>query len=126
MGFNFLPLHSFPPKPLSLQFGFKKWKSHVTARPWEDRSEIVKELYSDLNVIRGSGGGGPWGQAWLVAVWIWAAAGDNGPSWCLPSRRVHADLWQCPLPAALWMVALAPLRPRGCRDVHHHRGGSLW
>ncbi|NWY66242.1 VNX1 protein, partial [Erithacus rubecula] len=38
------------------KFGFKKWKSHVTARPWEDRSEIVKELYSDLNVIRGSAG----------------------------------------------------------------------
>ncbi|NXO79453.1 VNX1 protein, partial [Sitta europaea] len=38
------------------KFGFKKWKSHVTARPWEDRSEIVKELYSDLNVVRGSGG----------------------------------------------------------------------
>ncbi|NXN31593.1 VNX1 protein, partial [Nycticryphes semicollaris] len=39
------------------KFGFKKWKSHVTARPWEDRSEIVKELYSDLNIIRGSGAG---------------------------------------------------------------------
>ncbi|NWU98094.1 VNX1 protein, partial [Upupa epops] len=38
------------------KFGFKKWKGHVTERPWEDRSEIVKELYSDLNVIRGSGG----------------------------------------------------------------------
>ncbi|XP_048790539.1 uncharacterized protein LOC125688440 isoform X2 [Lagopus muta] len=38
------------------KFGFKKWKSHITARPWEDRSEIVKELYSDLNVIRGPGG----------------------------------------------------------------------
>ncbi|XP_025946892.1 putative cation exchanger C521.04c [Apteryx rowi] len=38
------------------KFGFKKWKSHVTARPWEDRSEIVKELYSDLNVIKGPGG----------------------------------------------------------------------
>ncbi|XP_054844987.1 uncharacterized protein LOC129336045 [Eublepharis macularius] len=37
-------------------FGFKKWKSHVTARPWEDRSEIVKELYSDLNVIKSSAG----------------------------------------------------------------------
>ncbi|XP_030435566.1 putative cation exchanger C521.04c isoform X1 [Gopherus evgoodei] len=34
------------------KFGFKKWKSHVTARPWEDRSEIVKELYSDLNVVK--------------------------------------------------------------------------
>ncbi|XP_025900099.1 low affinity vacuolar monovalent cation/H(+) antiporter-like [Nothoprocta perdicaria] len=38
------------------KFGFKKWKSHVTERPWEDRSEIVKELYSDLNVIKGSAG----------------------------------------------------------------------
>ncbi|XP_069765423.1 cation/H+ exchanger protein 1 isoform X2 [Narcine bancroftii] len=34
------------------KFGFKKWKSHVTQRPWEDRSAIVKELYSDLNVIK--------------------------------------------------------------------------
>ncbi|XP_029472481.1 putative cation exchanger C521.04c isoform X2 [Rhinatrema bivittatum] len=38
------------------KFGFKKWKSHVTERPWEDRSEIVKELYSDLNVLKGSVG----------------------------------------------------------------------
>lgn len=51
----------FTQKNPFLQFGFKKWKSHVTARPWEDRSEIVKELYSDLNVIRGHGGGWFWG-----------------------------------------------------------------
>ncbi|XP_064359725.1 uncharacterized protein LOC112994261 [Dromaius novaehollandiae] len=38
------------------KFGFKKRKSHVTAWPWEDRLEIVKELYSDLNVIKGPGG----------------------------------------------------------------------
>ncbi|KAL8222515.1 UNVERIFIED_CONTAM: hypothetical protein K2H54_077162, partial [Gekko kuhli] len=37
-------------------FGFKKWKSHVTARPWANRSEIVKELYSDLNVIKSYAG----------------------------------------------------------------------
>ncbi|XP_042191323.1 cation/H+ exchanger protein 1 isoform X3 [Callorhinchus milii] len=37
------------------KFGFKKWKSHVTQRPWEDRSAIVKELYSDLNVLKHSG-----------------------------------------------------------------------
>ncbi|XP_053572354.1 uncharacterized protein LOC128662571 [Bombina bombina] len=36
------------------KFGFKKWKSHVTERPWEDRSEIVKELYSDLNTVKSS------------------------------------------------------------------------
>ncbi|KAG8440086.1 hypothetical protein GDO86_006034 [Hymenochirus boettgeri] len=34
------------------KFGFKKWKGHVTERPWEDRSEIVKELYSDLNIVK--------------------------------------------------------------------------
>ncbi|ESO88501.1 hypothetical protein LOTGIDRAFT_165642 [Lottia gigantea] len=28
-------------------FGFKKWKSHVTARPLSSRSEIVQDLYSD-------------------------------------------------------------------------------
>uniref|UniRef100_A0A3B5MSM2 Uncharacterized protein n=1 Tax=Xiphophorus couchianus TaxID=32473 RepID=A0A3B5MSM2_9TELE len=34
------------------RFGFRKWKSHVTARPFEDRSDVVKELYSELNVIK--------------------------------------------------------------------------
>lgn len=34
------------------QFGFRKWKSHVTERPFQDRSEVVKELYSELNVIK--------------------------------------------------------------------------
>uniref|UniRef100_A0A674C5E9 Cation/H+ exchanger protein 2 n=1 Tax=Salmo trutta TaxID=8032 RepID=A0A674C5E9_SALTR len=29
-----------------------KWKSHVTERPFEDRSDVVKELYSELNVIK--------------------------------------------------------------------------
>lgn len=62
MGFNFFPLYSSQKNLLCLQFGFKKWKSHVTERPWEDRSEIVKELYSDLNIVRGSAGGWPWGQ----------------------------------------------------------------
>uniref|UniRef100_A0A8C2XBJ7 Cation/H+ exchanger protein 2 n=1 Tax=Cyclopterus lumpus TaxID=8103 RepID=A0A8C2XBJ7_CYCLU len=34
------------------RFGFRKWKSHVTERPFEVRSEVVKELYSELNVIK--------------------------------------------------------------------------
>uniref|UniRef100_A0A3Q3X5A5 Uncharacterized protein n=1 Tax=Mola mola TaxID=94237 RepID=A0A3Q3X5A5_MOLML len=34
------------------RFGFRKWKSHVTERPFEDRSEVVKELYSELNLIK--------------------------------------------------------------------------
>lgn len=34
------------------QFGFRKWKSHVTERPFEDRSEVVKELYSELTYIK--------------------------------------------------------------------------
>uniref|UniRef100_A0A674NZI4 Cation/H+ exchanger protein 2 n=1 Tax=Takifugu rubripes TaxID=31033 RepID=A0A674NZI4_TAKRU len=34
------------------RFGFRKWKSHVTERPFEDRSEVVKELYSELTSIK--------------------------------------------------------------------------
>uniref|UniRef100_A0A3P9CT60 Cation/H+ exchanger protein 2 n=1 Tax=Maylandia zebra TaxID=106582 RepID=A0A3P9CT60_9CICH len=34
------------------RFGFRKWKSHVTERPFEGRSDVVKELYSELNVIK--------------------------------------------------------------------------
>ncbi|XP_059190494.1 uncharacterized protein LOC131972791 isoform X2 [Centropristis striata] len=34
------------------RFGFRKWKSHVTERPFEVRSEVVKELYSELNVTK--------------------------------------------------------------------------
>lgn len=34
------------------QFGFRKWKSHVTERPLEDRSEVVKELYSELTAVK--------------------------------------------------------------------------
>ncbi|XP_062339500.1 cation/H+ exchanger protein 1 isoform X1 [Osmerus eperlanus] len=34
------------------KFGFRKWKSHVTERPIEDRSDVVKELYSELNFVR--------------------------------------------------------------------------
>ncbi|XP_071005191.1 uncharacterized protein [Oncorhynchus clarkii lewisi] len=34
------------------RFGFRKWKSHVTERPFEDRSDVVKELYSELNAIK--------------------------------------------------------------------------
>ncbi|KAK2169720.1 hypothetical protein LSH36_7g02014 [Paralvinella palmiformis] len=28
-------------------FGFRKWKSHVTQRPLEERSELVQQLYKD-------------------------------------------------------------------------------
>uniref|UniRef100_A0A3B4BHD8 Uncharacterized protein n=1 Tax=Periophthalmus magnuspinnatus TaxID=409849 RepID=A0A3B4BHD8_9GOBI len=34
------------------RFGFRKWKSHVTERPFEGRSDVVKELYSELNVVK--------------------------------------------------------------------------
>ncbi|XP_013395905.1 putative cation exchanger C521.04c [Lingula anatina] len=32
-------------------FGFKKWKSHVTARPLADRSDIVKQLYAEQEKV---------------------------------------------------------------------------
>ncbi|XP_034542634.1 putative cation exchanger C521.04c [Notolabrus celidotus] len=38
------------------RFGFRKWKSHVTERPFEDRSEVVKELYSELKIIKPNSG----------------------------------------------------------------------
>ncbi|XP_075328721.1 cation/H+ exchanger protein 1 [Odontesthes bonariensis] len=34
------------------KFGFRKWKGNVTERPIEDRSEIIKELYTDLSVVK--------------------------------------------------------------------------
>ncbi|XP_040886289.1 cation/H+ exchanger protein 1 [Toxotes jaculatrix] len=34
------------------KFGFRKWKGNVTERPIEDRSDIIKELYSDLSVVK--------------------------------------------------------------------------
>ncbi|XP_076468556.1 uncharacterized protein LOC143299236 [Babylonia areolata] len=36
------------------KFGLKKWKSHVTARPISTRSEIVQDLYSDINKVKPS------------------------------------------------------------------------
>ncbi|XP_028254933.1 cation/H+ exchanger protein 1 isoform X2 [Parambassis ranga] len=34
------------------KFGFRKWKGNVTERPIEDRSEIIRELHSDLSVVK--------------------------------------------------------------------------
>ncbi|KAM9328399.1 cation/H+ exchanger protein 1 [Pholidichthys leucotaenia] len=34
------------------KFGFRKWKGNVTEKPIEDRSESIKELYSDLSVVK--------------------------------------------------------------------------
>ncbi|XP_075886297.1 cation/H+ exchanger protein 1 [Nelusetta ayraudi] len=38
------------------KFGFRKWKGHVTERPIEDQSDIIKELYSDLSIIKAKDG----------------------------------------------------------------------
>ncbi|XP_029318047.1 cation/H+ exchanger protein 1 isoform X2 [Cottoperca gobio] len=34
------------------KFGFRKWKGNVTEKPIEDRSDIIKALYSDLSVVK--------------------------------------------------------------------------
>ncbi|XP_061523697.1 cation/H+ exchanger protein 1 [Phycodurus eques] len=34
------------------KFGFRKWKGNVTERPIKDRSDVVKELYSDLSIVK--------------------------------------------------------------------------
>ena len=40
------------PNHTSFQFGFRKWKGDVTERPIEDRSDVVKELHSDLSIVK--------------------------------------------------------------------------
>ncbi|XP_038595121.1 cation/H+ exchanger protein 1 isoform X1 [Micropterus salmoides] len=34
------------------KFGFRKWKGHVTEKPIEDRSDDIRELYSDLSIVK--------------------------------------------------------------------------
>lgn len=34
------------------KFGFRKWKGNVTEKPIEDQSEIVRELHSDLSIVK--------------------------------------------------------------------------
>ncbi|XP_031169558.1 cation/H+ exchanger protein 1 isoform X2 [Sander lucioperca] len=34
------------------KFGFRKWKGNVTEKPIEDRSDIIKGLYSDLSIVK--------------------------------------------------------------------------
>uniref|UniRef100_A0A671PJ63 Putative cation exchanger C521.04c n=1 Tax=Sinocyclocheilus anshuiensis TaxID=1608454 RepID=A0A671PJ63_9TELE len=53
------------------KFGFRKWKSHVTERPFEDRSNIVKELYSELNVIKPLGSLFTCGNVLYVFLFGW-------------------------------------------------------
>lgn len=38
------------------QFGFRKWKGNVTEKPIEDRSDIDKELHTDLSIVKQQGG----------------------------------------------------------------------
>ncbi|XP_035477452.2 cation/H+ exchanger protein 1 isoform X2 [Scophthalmus maximus] len=34
------------------KFGFRKWKGNVTEKPIEERSDITKELYADLSLVK--------------------------------------------------------------------------
>ncbi|XP_034019255.1 cation/H+ exchanger protein 1 [Thalassophryne amazonica] len=34
------------------KFGFRKWKGNVTEKPLADRSDIIRELYSDMSVVK--------------------------------------------------------------------------
>ncbi|XP_056157617.1 cation/H+ exchanger protein 1 [Lampris incognitus] len=38
------------------KFGFRKWKGNVTERPLEDRSDVVRELHSDLSILKSEPG----------------------------------------------------------------------
>uniref|UniRef100_A0A6Q2XQ05 Cation/H+ exchanger protein 1 n=1 Tax=Esox lucius TaxID=8010 RepID=A0A6Q2XQ05_ESOLU len=56
------------------RFGFRKWNSHVTERPIENRSNIVRELYSDLNSVKPQSGSlitcGNMAYCFLFGWWI--------------------------------------------------------
>uniref|UniRef100_A0A3Q0SQQ4 Cation/H+ exchanger protein 1 n=1 Tax=Amphilophus citrinellus TaxID=61819 RepID=A0A3Q0SQQ4_AMPCI len=57
-----------------VKFGFRKWKANVTEKPIEDRSESMKELYSDLSVVKVQEGSlvtfGNIGYVFLFGWWI--------------------------------------------------------
>uniref|UniRef100_A0A668AYK2 Cation/H+ exchanger protein 1 n=1 Tax=Myripristis murdjan TaxID=586833 RepID=A0A668AYK2_9TELE len=50
------------------KFGFRKWKGNVTERPIQDRSDIVKELYSDLSTVKPQAGKLCWR---MTCFFIW-------------------------------------------------------
>ncbi|KAM7367123.1 hypothetical protein PAMP_015047 [Pampus punctatissimus] len=50
------------------KFGFRKWKGNVTERPIEDRSDVVKELYSDLSIVKPREGKLCFKMAWYF-IW---------------------------------------------------------
>lgn len=131
------------------QFGFRKWKSHVTERPFEDRSEVVKELYSDLKVIKPHTSPGI-GYCVCVVCEVCVISEHIGllsmtsvslvelfcllliisPA-CFPSVRSIYLMWKCRVCLPLWMVGFSGI-PAGWRNyVRHHRWytiryDSLW
>ncbi|KAL7370440.1 hypothetical protein ABVT39_000718 [Epinephelus coioides] len=54
------------------KFGFRKWKGNVTEKPIEDRSDIIKELHSDLSIVKPQEGSAPtFGNIVYVFLFGW-------------------------------------------------------
>uniref|UniRef100_A0A4W6E6W7 Cation/H+ exchanger protein 2 n=1 Tax=Lates calcarifer TaxID=8187 RepID=A0A4W6E6W7_LATCA len=99
------------------RFGFRKWKSHVTERPFEDRSEVVKELYSELNVIKPHSGHlitcGNVAYVFLFGWWVSLA-------YFLVSILMFITVTGVPYGKLCWKLSCYFLWPFG-KSVHEHR-----
>ncbi|KAF2977303.1 hypothetical protein EK904_014188, partial [Melospiza melodia maxima] len=107
------------------KFGFKKWKSHVTARPWEDRSEIVKELYSDLNIVRGPAGSTlTCGNVLYLLLFGWWLS----LLYVLVATMMFITVMGAPYGRLCWDLAGYFLWPFGkvIQKVEHRASAALW
>uniref|UniRef100_A0A671XRU9 Cation/H+ exchanger protein 2 n=1 Tax=Sparus aurata TaxID=8175 RepID=A0A671XRU9_SPAAU len=99
------------------RFGFRKWKSHVTERPFEVRSEVVKELYSELNVIKPHSGRlitcGNLAYVFLFGWWV-------SLMYFLVGMLMFITISGIPYGMLCWKLSCYFLWPFG-KSIHEHR-----
>lgn len=98
------------------RFGFRKWKSHVTARPFEVRSDVVKELYSELNVVKPHAGPGhfiTFGNVLYVFLFGWWVS----LTYFLVSILMFVTIVAVPYGKLCWKLCCYFLWPFG-RSIH--------
>uniref|UniRef100_A0A8D0B0X7 Cation/H+ exchanger protein 2 n=1 Tax=Sander lucioperca TaxID=283035 RepID=A0A8D0B0X7_SANLU len=99
------------------RFGFRKWKSHVTERPFEVRSEVVKELYSELNVIKPySGHLITCGNVVYVLLFGWWVS----LAYFLVTPLMFITITGVPYGKLCWKLSCYFLWPFG-KSIHEHR-----
>ncbi|KAM6936911.1 LOW QUALITY PROTEIN: uncharacterized protein cax2 [Xenentodon cancila] len=104
------------------RFGFRKWKSHVTERPFEERSDVVKELYTDLNVVKPHFGPGQFitcGNVAYVLLFGWWVS----LAYCLVGALMFATIIGVPYGKLCWKLCCYFLWPFG--STIHEIGNTL-